>query len=49
MTSIANPWTNKTKIRGEGMLNGIMDKYLNPESEKDEYKQLKNKKDQEQQ
>ena len=49
MTSIANPWTNKTKIRGEGMLNSIMDKYLNPGSEKEEYKQTKNKEDREQQ
>lgn len=24
----ANPWTNKVKVRGEGMLNEIMNKYL---------------------
>lgn len=24
-----NPWTNKAKTRGEGLLNSIMNKYLN--------------------
>lgn len=26
-----NPWTNKPKIRGEGMLNDIINKHLNNE------------------
>lgn len=28
-TNNVNPWTNKVKIRGEGLLNSIMNKYLN--------------------
>jgi hypothetical protein len=30
-----NPWTNKIKIRGEGLLNSIMDKYLNDDGDGD--------------
>ena len=33
MTAIVNPWTNKTKTRGEGMLNAIMQKHLSYQSE----------------
>lgn len=33
LISNVNPWTNKVKIRGEGLLNSIMNKYMNDEED----------------
>ena len=33
LISNVNPWTNKVKIREEGLLNSIMNKYMNDEED----------------
>lgn len=42
LTTSINPWTNKAKQRGEGLLNSIIDKYTNNKDDEDEDQGLNN-------